>query len=297
MNLRQLEAFLAVAEHGGFSAAAREALLTQSTVSQHVAALEAELGAQLLERSRNGVTLTEAGKILRRHARQALVELRHAREAIGKARGLAETTLRVAASTIPGGYLVPSVLARLCQRSPGLTVVLRQGDSRETVDRVVGREADVGVVGSRFEEKGLLYEPVGGDEIRLTLPAGHPWAGRAAVALAELAGEPFVGREAGSGTARTVGEALAAAGLDPGSLAVRAHMGSSEAVKAAVLAGLGVAFLSDAAVRREVDRGELSLIAVEGLRIARPFYLVRRTGRELPAAAAAFWDEMREIGR
>jgi DNA-binding transcriptional LysR family regulator len=263
-------------------------------VSQHVAALEEELGAQLLERSRNGATLTEAGKILRRHARQALADLKHAKEAIRRARGLETATLRVAASTIPGGYLVPPVLAQLCERSPGLAVVLRQGDSRETAERVAGREAEVGVVGSRFDDRGMTYAPVGGDEIRLTVPRGHPWGARGSVAPSELANEPFVGREAGSGTARTVAEALAAAGLPAGSLKVRAHMGSSEAVKAAVQTGLGVAFLSDAATRREVDRGDLALVEVAGLRIARPFYLVKRAGSQLSPAAEAFWAAMLE---
>ena len=116
MNLRQVEVFLAVLEHGSFSAAARGSLLTQSTISQHIAALEEELGVQLLERSRNGIRLTEGGKILQKHARRLMGELRSTESAFRRFRGLEETVLRIGVSSIPGGYLVPPVLATLCER-------------------------------------------------------------------------------------------------------------------------------------------------------------------------------------
>ncbi|MBI5441407.1 MAG: LysR family transcriptional regulator [Deltaproteobacteria bacterium] len=292
MNLKQLEVFLAVVEHGSFSAGARESYVTQSTVSQHVAALEEELGVRLLERSRNGIALTEAGKILKRHARQVLGDIQAAHEAIRRFRGIEKATLRVAASTIPGGYLIPAVLVTMCERFPDLSVALLQGDSRDTIDRVASQEAELGVVGNRFEERGLTYVPVGNDEICLVVSRGHAWADRASVALADFPGAPFVVREPGSGTAKTVAEALTAAGVNTGGLRIRAHMGSNEAVKAAVMAGLGLSFLSEAAVRREVERGDLSIVPVEGLRISRRFHLVRRTGRELSPAATAFWDLM-----
>jgi DNA-binding transcriptional LysR family regulator len=292
VNLKQLEVFMAVVEHGSFSAGAREAFITQSTVSQHVAALEEELGVRLLDRSRNGVSLTEAGKIFRRHARQVLGDLRATHDAIRRFRGVENATLTVAASTIPGGYLIPAVLVTMCERFPDLGVALLQGDSREAVERVASQEAEVGVVGNRFEERGLTYVPVGSDEICLAAPRGHPWTSRQSVALTDLGEAPFVVREAGSGTARTVAQALAGAGVTTGGLRVRAHMGSNEAVKAAVMAGLGLSFLSEVAVRREVERGDLSIVPVDGLRIARRFHLVRRTGREISPAASAFWDLM-----
>jgi DNA-binding transcriptional LysR family regulator len=292
VNLKQIEVFLAVVDTGSFSAGARECLLTQSTVSQHMAALESELGVRLLERSRNGVVLTEAGRVLKRHSRQVVGDLRAAHEAIRRFRGVEATTLRLAASSIPGAYLIPPVLVGMGESCPELSVVLRQGDSRETVEAVVSREVDVGVVGNRFEERGLTYAPVGNDEIRLVVPKNHPWAARKSVAVAELSEVPMVVRESGSGTAKTVIEALGRAGVDTATLRLRAEVGSNEAVKAAVMAGLGASFLSEIAVRRDAERGDLALVNVEGLQISRRFFLVRRSGRDISSPASAFWDLM-----
>lgn len=293
MNLRQVEIFLSVVEEGSFSAAARQSHLTQSTISQNIAALEEELGVQLLERSRNGVRLTEGGKILQRHARRLMGELRATEEAFRRFRGLEETTLRVGVSTIPGAYLVPPVLARLCAESPTLDVVVLQGDSQDTMERITNREVEVGVVGSRFEERGFTYAEVGEDRIQLVVAPGHPWATRESLHPVELTQGLFIGREAGSGTGRSVAEALRGVGVEIERLRFRAEMGSGEAIKGAVLAGVGAAFLSDLTVRREVERGDLVVVPVQGLSITRPFYLVRQAGRELTPASSRFWDAMR----
>jgi molybdate transport repressor ModE-like protein len=292
VNLRQVEIFLSVVEQGSFSAAARDSLLTQSTISQHIASLEQEVGVQLLERSRNGVRLTDGGKILLKHARRLVGELRSTEAALRRFRGLEETTLRIGVSTIPAAYLVPEVLARLCERFPSLDVTVLQGDSRETTERLANREVEVGVVGSRFEERGFTFAEVGRDRICLVVFPGHPWAERSSIPVSELNQGLFIAREAGSGTGRTVSETLLAAGVETEGLRIRAEIGSGEAIKAAVIAGLGVAFLSDLTIRRETERGDLVVVAVDGLNITRPFYLVRQSGRELTPASAAFWELM-----
>lgn len=294
MNLRQLELFLAVVEHGGFSAAARASRLTQSTISQHIAALEEEFGLQLLERSRNGVRLTEGGKILRKHAKSLVGELRATDTAIRKFRGLEQSTLRLGVSTIPATYMVSGVLARLCEQFPFLGLAVLQGDSRAAVEWLSNREIEVGVVGRKFDERGLTFAEVGQDRISLVVAPGHPWARRKAITVGDLYDGSFISREAGSGTGATVVEALRAAGVEVERLRIRAEMGGNEAIKAAVIAGLGAAFLSNVAVSRDVERGDLVIVPVTGLTIARPFYLVRRSGRHLSNAASGFWDLMLE---
>lgn len=292
MILRQLEVFLSVIDSGSFSAGARNSNTTQSTVSQHIAALEEEFAVQLLERSRNGVSLTEAGKIFNKHCRRIMGEIRAIEEALRRYRGIEDATLRVAASSIPGTYLIPHVVADLCGKFPNLDVRLGQGDSREVVEAVINQQAEVAVVGHRFDERGLTYAPVGNDKIYLVVPAGHLWAKRSSVTVDELAGESFVVRESGSGTAKTVVEALSQAGIDVSRQKIRLRVGSNEAVKAAVMAGVGISFLSDLAVRSEVERGILVVVPVEGLQILRRFFMVRRTSRELSPAASAFWEQM-----
>jgi len=292
MNLRQIEIFLSVVEHGGFSAAARGSLLTQSTISQHIAALEQELGLQLLERSRNGVILTEAGRLLQRHARRLVGELQATEAAFRRLRGLEDAELRLGASSIPAGYLVPPVLARLCERFPNLRVALLHGDSQETLERVSNREIEVGVVGSRLDEKNFAFASAGEDHIVLVARPDHAWAGHGPITKSALLEAVFLGRESGSGTGRAVREALRDAGLDPRQVRVRAELGSAEAMKAGVLAGLGIAFLSDLSVRRELDRGDLVVVPITDFEIVRRFHLVKHSGRELSPASAAFWELM-----
>ena len=155
MTCHQLRVFLAVADAGNFARGAETLHLSQPTVSQHIAALEGELGVTLLDRSRRGVTLTEAGKLLRRYARQVVGTMDAAHQAVERFRGAEEVPLRVGASTIPGTYLVPQTMPTLFASHPGLHLILVQGDSREILDRIATDDVELGMVGSRFEQRGL----------------------------------------------------------------------------------------------------------------------------------------------
>ena len=297
MNLKQLEVFVAVAETGSFSKGAEAAFITQSTVSQHIGALEGEFGIKLLDRTGRGALPTEGGKVLLRHARQLLCGAREVVEAMARFRGLDDATLSIGGSNIPGNYLIPAALPKLLKRFPGLKLTLLQGDSRDILTRIVSQEVEVGIVGSQFGEEGCTFIPICRDDIRLVVGQGHPWHGRKSVRLQELQEVEIILRESGSGTGDTVLEALLKAGLSLQDLTVRARLGSNEAVKHAVAASVGVSFLSLISVQKEVERGEIVPIAVEGLEISREFYLASRTGRELSPAAAAFAGVMLEIDK
>ncbi|GLI36950.1 LysR family transcriptional regulator [Geobacter hydrogenophilus] len=292
MNLKQLEVFLAVAESGSFSRGAEATFLTQSTVSQHIAALEHEVGVKLLDRTGRGALLTEGGKLLLEHARRVVAGAREIEPAMRRFRGLEEAELRVGGSNIPGDHMIPEVLPLFLARHPGVRLTLLQGDSREILDKVAREEVEIGIIGSRFDDEGFAFTPLGRDEIRLIAGSTHPLAGTGPVGLNILTRQEFIMREQGSGTAQTIAHALAGAGVAPATLAVRASLGSNEAVKHAVASGLGVSFLSEISVRKELGRGELVEIPVDGLKISRTFYLVQREGRELSPAARAFADLM-----
>ncbi len=294
MNLKQLEVFLAVAESGSFSRGAEATFITQSTVSQHIAALENELGVKLLDRTGRGALLTEGGKLLLEHARRVVAGAREIEPAMRRFRGLEEAELRIGGSNIPGDYMVPEALPLFLARHPGVRLTLLQGDSREILDKVAREEVEIGIVGSRFDDEGISFSPLGRDEIRLIAGSTHPLAGTGAISLDALASQEFIMREPGSGTARTVAQALTSAGVAPATLTVRASLGSNEAVKHAVASGLGLSFLSEISVRKELARGDLVEIAVDGLKVSRTFYLVQRDGRELSPAACAFADLMME---
>lgn len=297
MNLKQLEVFVAVAETGSFSKGAEAAYLTQSTVSQHISALELEFGIKLLDRTARGAYPTEGGKLLLRQARQLLAEAREIRKSMARFRGLDDATLTIGASNIPGDYLIPAAIPRLLGRFPGLKLILRQGDSRDILARIVSGEVEVGMVGSRFGEEGCTFLPICRDEIRLIARSGHRWHGRKSVSLRELQEEQMILRASGSGTGDAVVEALRAAGMTLDDLKVRAWLGSNEAVKQAVAAGAGVSFLSILSLRAEIESGEMIAIAVEGMEISRQFYLASRSARELSPAATAFAEVMLEVGK
>jgi DNA-binding transcriptional LysR family regulator len=226
-----------------------------------------------------------------------LAAAREAELALRRYRGLEAAPLRVGGSNVPGNYLIPALLPRLLARLPGLVVTLVVGDSRETLARLAEDEVELAVVGSRFAEERLRCSRVGGERILLAVAPQHRWAARRSVSLAELAGAPMIVREAGSGTGRTVEQALARAGLDPRRLRVAARLGSNEAVKSAVASGLGVSLVSELSCRRELDGGELVAVRVRGLEIARSFYLARRAGCALSPAARAFAAALRAASR
>jgi len=295
MNLKQLEVFVAVAETGSFSKGAEASFITQSTVSQHISALEQELGVKLLDRTGRGALLTPGGSILLQHARRVLSATSEIERAMNRFKGVEEAALTIGGSNVPANYMIPDALPLIRARFPGLTVTLLQGDSRDVIDMLCREEVEVGIIGSRFDEEGCAFTPLGGDEIRLVAGKSHPWHRKKAIELSELAEGEFILREPGSGTARTVADALARAGFSPERLRVGAILGSNEAVKHAVIGGMGVAFLSDIAVGKELERKELVEIKVKGLTISRRFYLVTRAGRELSPAARAFAGIMEEI--
>jgi LysR family transcriptional regulator, low CO2-responsive transcriptional regulator len=295
MNLKQLEVFINVAESGSFSKGAEATFITQSTVSQHISALENEFGLKLLDRTGKGALLTEGGKLLLERARRLIDYAREIPVALSRFKGVEEAVLRIAGSGIPGEYMIPSALPLLISRFPGLTLILLQGDSQEVLAKLLAEEIELGVVGGWRDEDGLEFTPFARDDLVLIAPAGHRWSGGDGVGLNDLLVEPMVLREPGSGTGKAASDALSEAGVNPTRLRVAAHLGSNEAVKRAVIAGVGVSFVSAISVQRDLEQGSLVQVPVTGIDIRRQFYLVRRKGRELSPAALALSAVLREL--
>lgn len=294
MNLKQLEVFIKVAESGSFSKGAEATFITQSTVSQHISALESEFGMRLLDRTGKGALPTEGGKILLERARKLMEYAKEIPVALARFKGMEEAQLNIAGSSIPGEYMIPKALPLLINRFPGVTIVLLQGDSRDVLGKLLAEEVEFGVVGGTFDEESLRFTPLAKDELVLIAPKGHRWAGKA-VTKEELLREPVVLRESGSGTGKATAQALREAGIEPGKLRVAAHLGSNEAVKRAVMAGIGVSFVSALSVQHELELGTLVQVRVAQVCIEREFYLASRKGRELSPAAQAFRGIMMEL--
>lgn len=296
MDIRRLEVFCRVLELKSFTRAAEAVLLTQPTVSENVRLLEEALGEKLLDRLGREVLPTPAGRLLYEYARR-IIQLRdEALQAMRQYRGDLAGTLALGASTIPGAYVLPPLIESFRSHRPDIQLHLRIADTAAVVEELLHDRIELGLVGARLKEQRLDCDEAFADELVLTLFPGHPWAGRASVRPEELAAEPFILREPGSGTRLVMSQALREHGFDPARLRVAAEMGSSEAVRQGIRFRLGISILSSLAVAEDVQRGALTTVPLEGVCIRRPFYLVRRKGRQLSPLALAFYEHLRRAG-
>jgi len=289
IEIRQLQVFLAVWENRSFSRAAHEVHLTQPTVSGHIRVLEEALGVRLFDRSGKEVTLTKAGEVLYPFARQILrLNLQSERE-IAKFLGQEKGSLDLGGSNIPGQYILPGVIGRFKADRPNIKVILRISDTAAIVAAVASGELELGMVGAVVQKKGLSFEPCFHDDMVLIVPPGHRLADCRQVSLDDLASEPFVLREKGSGTRLASERALQAAGnLQLSDLQIVAEMGSTEAIRQAVRAGLGCSIVSRRAVKDDLEHGLLHAPVLEGVQLSRQFYLIWHNQRTLSPLAHAF---------
>jgi DNA-binding transcriptional LysR family regulator len=277
ITLQQMEALMHLIGERSFSRAAKKMLLTQPALTKHIQNLESAAGARIVNRGGAGVSLTPEGKVLYDYAGRMLRLREEAKDKIARARGSASGIIFVAASTIPATYILPRILASFRRGHPGIEVRVRAADSEEALETILGGEAEIGLVGKRPPERRIHAVELWADRLALTVPAGHPWAGRKSVAVRELAGEPFVVREKGSATREIMEACLKKnGGLNLSDLNVVAEMGSSEAVKEAVIAGVGLSVLSVHAVARERKQGVVACLAVRTCSFERSFYLIYR---------------------
>ncbi len=287
-ELPHLATFAAVAERGGFTAAAAALGVSQAAVSQRVAALEQRLHVSLFSRRAGAFSLTEAGQRLYPYARRILELHDQARTDLGGFRPTVAGELSLAASSVPGECFLSELLSGFHEQYPHVHVRATVGDSGSVTRDVEQGRAALGLVGQKIEKPSLEFRPFGADCLVLVVASGHRWATRKRITIKALAGEPLIIREPGSGSRVALEKSLERAGASLAKLDVTLELGGNAAIKDAVKRGLGVAFLSRLAVERELDGGELRAVAVDSLDLARRFYLVYQRTRPFSQAASAF---------
>jgi DNA-binding transcriptional LysR family regulator len=293
MDTRQLAAFCAVVDRKSFSQAAERLGVTQPAVSLQVRALEERMGQQLLDRSGRRVEPTEAGRRLYRSAQRMLQLEQQLLEEVAADGDALAGTLSLGASTGPGAHLVPLLLCEFQRAHPDLGVALSIWDTHAVIERVAGREVELGVVGALRRHRSLVFEPLARDEIVLAVPPGHAAAG-GEISLEALREETLVVMQEGAGVRQVVEEELRRAGLRLRGLEPKLELGLQESVKSAVAAGYGVTFISRTAIEGELDGGTLASARVTGLEPSRQLYVVRAKGRPPTRAAEAFLEFARE---
>jgi DNA-binding transcriptional LysR family regulator len=286
METEHVKAFIRIAQHGSFSEAARSLSIAQPALSRQVKQMERELGFALFDREKRPIALTPAGKEFLLSAQNFVNQMEtlmlqysaDAQELAGK--------LLVVSSTIPGEFLAPTLLAQFATRHPKVRPNLRQTDSANAADDLLAQKAEVGFLGTWTDNKALHLIPVATDEIILVVPDTHPFAKHPSIQLAELAGQPMIEREEGSGTRRSLLRLLKTQEVQLPQNEVVMTMGTTHAQLAAIEAGIGIGFLSNLALRDRANRNVVG-IRIEGLELSRTLYLAHAQ-TPLSAVAKAF---------
>jgi DNA-binding transcriptional LysR family regulator len=291
VTLRQLRTFKTVADMSSFSLAAQRLKLSQPSISYQVKELEEALGLPLLERLGKRVELTEAGSVMYGYARRMLDVLDEATVAIEEMRGIQRGTLRVGASTTVGIYLLPAALGAFKKLHPGLVISLEIGTRARVQEQVLRNELDLAVVGPALKDPDLAIIPFLSDELVVIAPDGHPLAAKHRLTLKDLSDQPFVMREAASGSRWSLEKAARRAGAK---LKVAMELGSNGAIKHAVESGLGLAVISRYACALEFSSGRLVELDVRGFPIRRDWHIVHLRRRKLPASVSAFIEFLKD---
>jgi len=288
MNLEYLKTYLEVVKLGSFSEVAKKLSISQPAVSFQIQKLERDLGVRLIDRGQKTITLTDAGKRLFRFAEVVEKEQTRLTRDLEQLREEVTGDIIIAASTIPGEMLLPSILGEFRALHPAVCARVEVSDSLTVISGVQGGDYDVGFCGIAPEGKELHYFKVAEDEIVLIVFPAHSFAGRKKVSPLELEGEPFIFREETSGTQRNVNQLLAKAGLDIAKWSPCLVLGTSQSVVSAVESKVGIAFVSSLAIKKSLALGLVKQVSVEGIKLKRDFYCIYRRERVVSRLLSEF---------
>jgi DNA-binding transcriptional LysR family regulator len=285
----RLKVFRAVATQASFRKASEALHLSQPAVSQHIHALEEELGIRLFDRSGVRIALTPAGKLLLKYAERSARVLEEAKTALLRLEGEVSGMLHLGASTTIAQYILPRILGAFLKDNPKVTLSVVSGNTEQIVSSLLKGSVTLGMIEGPPMSKEVHTEKFLDDRMVLIVPRSHEWSGMGNVPLAFLAQVPLLLREQGSGSRRVVEQAFRKAGLPLGQLQIAMELDSSEAILSGVEAGLGLGFVSEWAAAKALRLGAVARVEVQGLEIWRELTLVRKLGPAPEGPAAAFW--------
>ncbi|RKD33154.1 selenium metabolism-associated LysR family transcriptional regulator [Thermohalobacter berrensis] len=290
MDFRQLETFVEVAKAKSFSEAGKKLYLTQPTVTNHIQNLEKELGTLLLNRCGKKVSLTEAGTILFKYAIDIINMRDMAQFDLGMYKGKIEGHLKISSSSIPKHYVLPYILKEFTKKYPHVTFSLTSRDSKDVVESILNNYTDFGIIGAKYESRQLEYIDLIEDNIVIVTPNNdnYPWEIGKKLDKDFLLNQNIIMREKGSGTRLLVEKVFKENNIDLNSLNIKACIEDIETIKKFVELDLGISFISERAVKKEVNQGILKTFKIKNLNLSRKFYFVYHKNRQLSPLAKAF---------
>lgn len=272
MNLDSFKVFCLVLENGSISEAARKSFVSQPAVTRQIRALEEYYGVSFFERSGGKLNVTEAGKIFYPYAKAILEDNERAKEALSELIGNYQIQVSIGATLTIGEYLLPKLFANFKEYYPDLNLTLRIGNTQEILESLRDHSIDIALVEGNIDDDALISEKFADDELILICSPCHPLAARGEITAEELCAERMIWREAGSGTRVIVENELEKLGvLDK--LTTYMEIASTQAIKSAVEAGLGISFLSKMTLIRELEQGLIKEIKVHNLELKRTLWI------------------------
>ncbi|TMN23123.1 LysR family transcriptional regulator [Lentibacillus cibarius] len=270
---QHLHVFVAVAERQNFSRAAEALHMTQPAVSQYIRTFEENIGVRLLERTNKYVRLNKAGEIVYHHAKEIVSLYTRMQNLVDDLTNKASGSLSIGASYTFGEYVLPHIIAKMQQTYPEVQPTVTIGNTAEIADAVIHHQLDVGIVEGHFKkEQQLKIEPFAEDDMVIVAAPGHPLAARNdKVAMEDLENETWVLREFGSGTREAADSVFQRHNMSPDKIM---NIGSTQPIKEAVKAGLGISLLSQWAIQKELQHGDLQIVEVTGLPYRRRFSIL-----------------------
>jgi DNA-binding transcriptional LysR family regulator len=287
IDLRKLEIFLKVYETQSFSKASNLLHLAQPTITLHIKDLEEELGINLLDRHTRKVVPNKAGKVVYKYGKEIINLVKQMQKELQFFKDENIGLVEIGGSTIPGQYILPKIIKSFKEKYPQISIFLKVGDSKEVFEKVLSGEFDLGMVGAIYKNKNLIYKACYEDNIVLIAP---PDFEKEEITLEELYEIPLIKREEGSGTWKNVIEVLQKKGFDILRLKIIGEMGSTEAIKEAVKAGLGCGFVSSLSIEIEKSLNLIKVIKIKNVFIKRHFYLIYPRMKKLIPAEERFLD-------
>ncbi len=295
MDFRRLEVFLKVYQLRSFSKAGQALYLSQPTISEHIRLLEEDLGLALFDRRGKEVLPTRAAHLLQQHAIQMIALREESQRAMKQFRDKGLGDLLVGGSNIPGQYLLPSLLGRFKTKYPNIRIQLLIGDTKNILEKVLEGSIEMGLVGAQVEHRLISCQLLTSDELVCILPNGTGLPKGKVIEPAGILKLPFILREEGSGTRTSIEQALNKIHLDLKDLQIAAEMGSNEAIRQAVKAGVGISIISRRAVEEDLEQGRIQEAKIKGLPLKRNFFLITQKQKTFSPLAQEFKEFLFEV--
>ena len=288
MNFNQLRIFYSVAKNGSVTLAAKELFLTQPAVSIQIHLLEEDYNVKLFNRSGKGITITEEGKLLLSYAERIFNLSDEMEEALRQMKSLDRGKLKIGSSRTIGSYYLPQLFETFKLKYPDIEIHMDISNSSQVIEEILSFQNDIGFIGIDHFDKNLVLKPFIKERLVLITPPDHELAHKKAISFRELDGQKMIMREKGSGTVELIKQELI---KNKVSVETVMELGSNEAIKRAVEAGLGISIISNNVVKREKDQGRIKVLHFSDNKdIIRYFYIIYHKDKYLSNLLKTFLD-------